>query len=85
MPGRQRVAYGYPGWGGAVPYAAPSGAGPAAYAAPYGAPTREQELQALQSQAEYLDDVLEGIRKRIGELEAAGEKKQETPQGRAAP
>ncbi len=81
LTGWQRAGYGYPAWGGAVPsygavpYAAPFAGGVAPYAAPYGAPTREQELQALQSQAEYLDDALGGIRKRIGELEAEGEKK----------
>lgn len=45
------------------------------YAAPYAghygpAPTRQQEKEALQNQAEYLEDSLEGIKKRIAELEA---------------
>ncbi len=69
LTGWQRAGYGYPAWGGVVP-----SYGALPYAAPYGAPTREQELQALQGQAEYLEDALGGIRKRIGELEAEGEK-----------
>ena len=81
LTGWQRAGYGYPAWGGAAPsygaapYAAPFAGEVAPYAAVYGAPTREQELQALQSQAEHLDDALGGIRKRNGELEAEGEKK----------
>jgi hypothetical protein len=70
LTGWQRAGYGYPAWGGAaapaygaLPYGMP-------YSAPFAGPTREQELEALQSQAEYLADALEGIRKRIGELEA---------------
>ena len=49
------------------------------YAAPHGAPfaptmTREQEMDALKGQAEYFEDALEGIKKRIEELEAKVEK-----------
>jgi len=33
---------------------------------------RDQELNALKGQAEYLEDTLEGMRKRIEELEAKG-------------
>lgn len=41
------------------------------YTRPYGAvPTRQQEMDALKGQAEYLEDTLEGIKKRIAELEA---------------
>jgi hypothetical protein len=41
------------------------------YAAPYAAmPSRQQEIAALQDQAEYLAESLEGIKKRIAELEA---------------
>ena len=64
MPGWQRASYGYPAYGEAVPYnVAPpvygtSGVGP------------QQELDALKGQAEYLADTLEGINKRIAELEA---------------
>jgi len=38
---------------------------------PFGPPTidREQELDVLKRQAEYLSNTLEGIRKRIEELE----------------
>jgi hypothetical protein len=32
--------------------------------------TREQELDGLKGEAEYLQDALDGIRKRIEELEA---------------
>lgn len=40
-------------------------------AGPYGpTPTRQQEMEALQNQAEYLEESLEGIKKRIAELEA---------------
>jgi len=69
----------YPG-----PYAAPgtippvmpsTSSGQWPYAAPYAAPfaptmTREQELDALKGQAEYFEDALEGIRKRLEELQA---------------
>lgn len=41
------------------------------YAGPYGPTlTRQQEKEALQNQAKYLEDSLEGIKKRIAELEA---------------
>jgi len=67
MAGWQRAGYGYPAFG--TPYGF-------AQAAPY-APrmTSEQEVDILKGQAEYLEDTLEGIRKRLDELEAkAGEK-----------
>ncbi len=72
MTGWQRAAVGYPGFGGAVPVAAP-------YVAPYAAPfappvSGEQQLDALKGQAEYFEDALEGIRKRIEELEAQSKK-----------
>ena len=84
MPGWARAASGYPAFGGAVgygaPYAAPYGAPyrpaaypayGAAYAAPFApAPTKEQEMEGLKSEAEYLEDALDGIKKRIEELEA---------------
>ncbi|MBL7221526.1 MAG: DUF5320 domain-containing protein [Phycisphaerae bacterium] len=62
LTGQQRVAMGVPAFGGAVPVAAPY------------APTMsgEQQLDALKGQAEYFADVLNGIRKRIEELEAKG-------------
>ena len=64
LPGWQRAAMAWPAWGGASPY-------PTAQAAPF-APTmtQEQELDALKGQAEYFEDALEGIRKRIEELQA---------------
>jgi len=54
-------------WG--VPYAG------YAYGAPYApsysfAPTSEQETSALRNQAQYLEDTLEEIKKRIKELES---------------
>ena len=45
---------------------------PVGYAGPaVPAATREQELDALKGQAGYLEDSLEGIKKRIEELESA--------------
>ncbi len=70
------------GWGGywQAPYAAPAHPYPGAippYAAPYGGgPTPEQEADMLKGQVEYFEDVLEGIKKRIEELEAKAEEKQ---------
>ena len=74
------------GWGGrfrgfgaapysGVPYGAPYTAAPNVapygYAVPYAAaPSPQQEADALKGQAEYLDDALAGIRKRLAELEA---------------
>ncbi|MEA1970641.1 MAG: DUF5320 domain-containing protein [Thermodesulfobacteriota bacterium] len=60
LPGWQRAAYSYPSYAGTVPYGVP----------PYGqAATKQQELDALKGQAEYLEDSLEGIKKRMEELE----------------
>jgi len=57
-------ATGIPGWAGA---SAPYGA---SYATPYAtAPTREQELEALKGQAEYFENAMGDIRKRLQELE----------------
>ena len=48
-----------------------AGMGMPAYATAFGpAPTAPQELDMLKSQAEYFEDALEGIRKRIEELQA---------------
>ncbi len=71
LPGWQRAGMGWPGGGGAWPY-------PAAQAGPF-APTMapEQELDALKGQAEYFEDALEGIRKRIEELQAKASEKAE--------
>lgn len=67
LPGWQRAAYGYPGFG--TPFGA-------SYAAPF-APsmTSEQEVEVLKGQAEYLEDTLDGIRRRLDELEAKAAKK----------
>jgi len=62
LTGRQRGAYGYPPYGGGVPYAP----GPYSYGTGL---SREDELNALKGQAEYLEDSLEGIKRRMGELE----------------
>lgn len=73
------------GWGGywgapyggyAYPSAPVYGAPPVpgAYPYAYGAgPSPEQEADMLKGQAEYFEDALEGIKKRIAELEAAQE------------
>jgi len=66
---------------GAYGYAAPFGAPPVPYGAtggvPYAAgPTSRQELGALKGQSEYLEGALEGIKKRIVELEASTEEKE---------
>jgi len=60
LPGWQRFGMGYPAYGGVAPYGAPY--------SPVG--SREQELNALKDQAEYFEDALDGIKKRITELEA---------------
>lgn len=65
------------GWGGFRAAPVPYGAVPApAYAPPYAygpafntGPTPEQQLDTLKGQAEYLEDALDGIKKRIAELE----------------
>ena len=62
LTGWQRGAYGYPTSGGGMPYA------PAFYPSGSGL-SREDEFNALKGQAEYLEESLEGIRKRMGELE----------------
>ena len=68
LTGWQRAATGWPAYGGATPYAAPY-----AYGAPAAAaPTSEQELDALKGQAEYFQNALDGIRKRIDELQSEG-------------
>jgi hypothetical protein len=49
-------------------YAPPAGAPPAGYA-PYGAPSTEEEVAYLRTQAEWLRESLEAITSRIEELE----------------
>ena len=63
LTGWQRAAMGGPAFAGAMPYAAPF--------AP--ASTQDQEMEWLKGQAEYFEDALEGIKKRIVELEAKTE------------
>ena len=68
LTGWQRGAMGGPAFGGAMPPVA-------AYGAPYApAMSAEQQIDALKGQAEYFEDALDGIRKRIEELEAKGKK-----------
>ena len=62
-----RAGYGGPAWGD---YANPYAGYPAAYPAAFGAaPSPEQEKEALKQQAQYLQQSLESIGKRIEELE----------------
>jgi len=64
LTGWQRAASAYPmGWG------APAAGVPYSY--PYQPPqyTREMEVEGLKSQAEYFEEALGGIKKRIEELE----------------
>ncbi len=77
LPGGARAGIGYPAWGtvpaaGYPPPVAPYGS---PYAPNYGTPlTGEQEIDALKGQAEYFEDALDGIKKRIEEL---GKKREE--------
>jgi hypothetical protein len=64
LPGWQRPEALYPSRGRPWPNVAPA-ASPIA---------REQELEALKGQAEYLEQTLEDIRKRVEELQAQGTK-----------
>ena len=59
LPGWARAGYGWPAWSG-VPF------GPDALTV-----TAEQELDGLKQQAEYFQNALDGISKRIEELEKA--------------
>jgi hypothetical protein len=70
LPGWARAGYGLPAWGGAV--------NPYAYGGIPVAPglSAQQEIDALKGQAEYLEDSLDGIRKRIEELESQASKKE---------
>ena len=64
LPGWARTGYGMPAWGGGVSPYAYGGAPFASTIAP------QQELDGLKGQAEYLEDSLDGIKKRIEELES---------------
>ena len=62
------LGFGFRGGRGSFPY---FGTG---YGYPYGTsfgiePTPQHEIEALQNQSKYLEDALEGIKKRIAELE----------------
>lgn len=71
LTGWQRAGAGWPAYSAPPVYPGP-------YAAPFGpAATSQQELDALKGQAEYLEDALEGIRKRIEELESQASDKAE--------
>ena len=60
LTGGQRAGYGYPAFGGTAPYGYPLTATAA----------KQQEMDGLKGQAEYLEGALADIRKRIEELEA---------------
>jgi hypothetical protein len=64
LPGWARAGYGLPAWGGAI--------NPYAYGGIPAAPglTAQQEIDTLKGQAEFLEDSLDGIKKRIEELES---------------
>jgi len=64
IPGWARAAQGMPAWG--------AGVNPYAYGGAQFASTisHQQELDGLKGQAEYLEDALDGIKKRIEELES---------------
>jgi len=67
------AGYGVPAWGGAAnPYVGGGAAVPYAYGGAPFAPviTPQQELDNLKGQAEYFEDSLDGINKRIEELES---------------
>ena len=72
MPGWTRAAAGYPAWG-MGPQAMPAGgfASPMAnpMANPWIQPSRQQQIDALKGQAEYFEDMLDGIKSRIEEFE----------------
>ena len=76
LTGWQRAAYGQPAYGVAPQqYGVPFGGYPAYAGAPYAAPvapaiTPQQEIDGLKGQAEYFEDALDGIKKRIEELQA---------------
>jgi len=64
LPGWARAGYGLPAWSGAVNSYAYGGI-PAAPGL-----SAQQEIDALKGQAEYLEDSLDGIKKRIKEIES---------------
>jgi hypothetical protein len=69
LTGWQRASFGMPALGSPPAYPLPYAAQPFAQGM-----TKEQELDMLKGQAEYFEDTLEGIKKRMVELEAEAEK-----------
>lgn len=68
LPGWARASQGMPAWGNPAPY--PPDANPGGYPAGAAAPpTPEQEKADLKQQAQYLQESLDAINKRISELE----------------
>jgi hypothetical protein len=70
LTGWQRAAAGWPAFGAPAPYGAAPGPAAPWPAAPTMGP--QQEIDLLKGQAEYFEDALDGIRKRIEEIEAQG-------------
>jgi hypothetical protein len=68
LTGWQRAGLDWPGRGGPWAYAGADGS-PFAPAMP-----REQEAEFFRGQVEYLEDALEGLRKRLEEIEAKAQK-----------
>ena len=60
LTGWQRAAMGSPAWGFGGPYAAPVPS----------APGKEQQLEMLKNQADYLSGALDEVKKRIDEIES---------------
>ena len=76
--GRAGAGYGITAWGGSVsPYAYGGAVNPYAYGGAPVAPTMtaEQELAGLKQQAEYFQDALDEISKRIEELQKTKQEK----------
>ena len=73
LPGWYRASAGMPAWG--APGAAPPVGAPG-FVPPAGAgPTGEQEVEYLKSQADFFENALGEIRKRLEELEKEAKKK----------
>ena len=72
VPGWVRAAQGRPAWGAGpfVPPDVPAAGYPAPPAGAWPQATQEQQLEALKAQAAHFEDALDGIRKRIDELQA---------------
>jgi hypothetical protein len=66
LPGWARASQGVPAWGSFV---APYAGYPSGYGGVAAVPTAEQQQDALKQQAQYLQDYLDNVNKRIQELE----------------